>query len=167
MQEFLDQVGVDWHLLLSQAVNFFLLLIILRVLLYRPILKFLGERRKKIEEGLAKAEAAGTRLHEIELIGKGKLKEAEQEGIAIIEKAETEAGKVESGIIAKAKEKEADIMKDAHATAKNQLEENKKRMYEESVALVKAALIKTVELAPENINEELIKKAIREVTITQ
>jgi len=164
MSEFLDQVGVDWHLLLSQAVNFFLLLVILRVFAYRPILKFLSDRRKKIEEGLAKAAEADTRLHDIDLIGKEKVKEAEREGLGIIKKAETEAGKVEAGIIEKAKEKGAGIVDAAQATAKNQLEENKRRMYEESAALVKAALVRTVELAPGSIDEALIKKAIREVT---
>lgn len=163
MSEFLEQFGVDWRLLLSQAVNFFLLLVILRVLLYRPLLKLLEKRRKKIEEGLAKAEAADTRLRDIELIGKEKIREAEREGLTIIRGAETEAEKVRSDILAKAKEKESEIIENARITAGRELEENKDRMYEESAALVKAALIRTVELAPAEINETLIEKAVREI----
>ena len=73
MEQLFSQLGIDWHLLLSQAVNFFLLLIVLRVFAYKPLLAFLHERRRKIEEGLAKAAGTGTIGKVESLTKKGKL----------------------------------------------------------------------------------------------
>ena len=39
MSQLFSQLGIDWHLLLSQAVNFLILLVILRLVAYKPILK--------------------------------------------------------------------------------------------------------------------------------
>ena len=74
MQQLFAQLGIDWHLLLSQAVNFFLLLVVLRLFVYTPLLKLLHDRRARIEEGLTKADEADKRLVEVEEIGKGKKK---------------------------------------------------------------------------------------------
>jgi F-type H+-transporting ATPase subunit b len=61
MEQLLTQLGIDWHLLISQAVNFFLLLIVLRIFVYKPLLTVLRERREKIENGIIKAEEADRR----------------------------------------------------------------------------------------------------------
>ena len=53
----LAALGVDGSVLLVQTVNFFLLLLILSWLLYRPLLRLLSDRQKTIAEGLAAAEA--------------------------------------------------------------------------------------------------------------
>src|SRR3989344_4325457 len=39
-----EQLGIHWQLLLSQAVNFFILLIILRVFAYKPLLAVIRKR---------------------------------------------------------------------------------------------------------------------------
>ncbi len=69
------QLGIDWKLLLSQAVNFLLLLVILRIFVYKPILDILKKRREKIEEGIAKAKEADIRLKEVDDINKKKIKD--------------------------------------------------------------------------------------------
>ena len=74
MNAFLDQFGIDWQLFLSQLVNFFLILIILRLFVYKPVLKVIKDRNKKIKEGLDKAEEAGIRLKQIDQLGKEKIK---------------------------------------------------------------------------------------------
>ena len=66
MAELAEQLGLDWKLLLSQAVNFLLLLFLLRKFAYLPLLKILKERRARIEEGLAKATEADKRLLEVD-----------------------------------------------------------------------------------------------------
>ena len=53
----LAALGVDGSVLLVQTVNFFLLLLILSWLLYRPLLRLLSDRQKTIAEGLGAAEA--------------------------------------------------------------------------------------------------------------
>jgi len=132
----LGQLGIDWRLLLSQAVNFFLLLFILRLFVYKPLVNVLKERRQKIEEGLAKAEEAEERLHEVDEIGRQKIKAAEGEA-AEIKGAEARI---------KLRKAEADQALDAQAAK-----------------LIRSALVRVVEISPEAIDEAMITRALKEV----
>ena len=58
MEEFARQFGIDGKLLISQAVNFFLLLVVLRVFVYKPVLAVLRQRKERIEAGLRMAREA-------------------------------------------------------------------------------------------------------------
>ncbi|MBI4038791.1 hypothetical protein HY384_02430 [Candidatus Daviesbacteria bacterium] len=63
--EILNQFGVQPVLLAAQVVNFLILLFILNKLLYKPILRVLDERKKRIEDSLKNAEEIEKRLNEI------------------------------------------------------------------------------------------------------
>lgn len=52
----MEKLGVNIPWLLAQLVNFLLVLIILRMLVYKPVLNMLETRRKKIQESLEYAE---------------------------------------------------------------------------------------------------------------
>lgn len=160
MQAFIEQVGVDWRLLASQAVNFGLLLIILRVFAYKPLLKILHERRAKIEEGLMKAKEAEVRLAEIDEIGKGRIREAEKEAMWLLRQTEEKAKTVESGLLEEAKRKEAAALAETGKRIEAEREKARQALAEEAVRLVKQAIIKTVELEPEKVDEALIRKAV-------
>ena len=62
-----------------------------------------------------------------------------------------------------ARKKENEMMKNAELLAAAKQEEARKAVEQEAIGLVKSAIAKTVELAPEAVDEALIKKAIREV----
>lgn len=160
---FTTQLGVDWKLLLSQAVNFLLLLIILRLFVYKPILNMLKKRREKIEEGLAKAEEADVRLKEVDNISKKRIKEAENEAIGIIKNTEEKAKELEGELFKKTRNKEEILLKKTADEVLNQKEQAKREIKREAVELIKKALAKTVELAPEKIDEALIKKAVEQI----
>src|SRR5580698_3729747 len=107
MEQLLSQLGIDWKLLLSQAVNFFLLLIVLRIFVYKPLLQLLHDRRKRIEEGIEKAKEADIRLMEAEEMKRAKIKEGETTAMGILRKTETDAKELEARMLAEAKKKEA------------------------------------------------------------
>jgi F-type H+-transporting ATPase subunit b len=163
MNSLLDQLGINLPLFLSQAVNFFILLLVLTFFVYKPLIKIVKARNAKIKEGLEKSEEADVRLKEIDQIGKGKIKEAEQKGIEII-KATEEKAKIldkENQQIAEKKQKEInDLLKQSFA---KQQEEAKNKVLAEAGELVKKAIIKTVELNPKEIDEKLIAKAVSEI----
>mgnify|MGYP001598212357 CR=1 FL=1 len=163
MNALFEQLGINWKLFLSQAVNFFILLLVLRAFVYKPLLKIIKERNRKIKEGLDKAEEADIRLKEIDVIGKGKIKEAEQESINIIKNTEKKAKILERELQKKNEEKQSQMQKEAQDQFKKQLEENKKVVLAQAAELVKKTIIKTVGLNPDAIDEALIKKAIEEV----
>jgi F-type H+-transporting ATPase subunit b len=161
---FTSQLGVDRRLLISQAVNFTLLVIVLRLFVYKPILNILKKRREKIEEGVAKAEEADVRLKEVDNISKKKIKEAEEEAVGIIKTTEEKAKRLEGELTDRVKEKQIQMMQKAEADAERAKEQSKLEIEKGAVELVKKALVKTVELEPEAIDEKLIKKAVEQIS---
>lgn len=162
MQQLFEQLGIDWRLLLSQAVNFFLLLIVLRIFVYKPLLKLLHDRRARIEEGLTKADEADRRLTEVEEIGKGKIREAETQALGILKKTESDARSLEVKMLAEAKRKEADELRAAEAMLRAAEDASRREMEKEAAAFVRRAIAKTVELSPEKIDDALIAKAVND-----
>lgn len=162
MQQLLDQLGINWELLLSQAVNFVLLLIVLRIFVYKPVLKLLHDRRAKIEGGLQKADEAERRLHEVDAIGRTRIKEAETEALGIIKRTETDAKELEAKLLAVAKQHEQEAMKSAEVRLRAQEEESRRATEREAAHFVRAAIEKTVELSPAAIDDALIARAVQE-----
>ena len=52
----MDQLGIEPWLLVSQIVNFLLLMVILRLTLYEPILRMLERRKERISQSMKDAE---------------------------------------------------------------------------------------------------------------
>ncbi len=101
--EILNQFGINPILLLAQVVNFLVLLFILKKFLYKPILKVLEERKKKIEESLKNAEEIEKRLLETEEEKDKVLLKASSEAQKLLDdtKKELEAMKTEMELRAK------------------------------------------------------------------
>jgi F-type H+-transporting ATPase subunit b len=163
MSELLHTLGIDWKLLLAQAANFLVLVVILRLTVYKPLVKMLSERRKRIEQGMADAKAAHDRLENVEQIEKEKIAEAEREGLAILGRIEQTGKEREIEAIKALKKKEEDIITNAERVASARKLEKQEELYREAVGLVKQAMIKTVETRPEAIDEALIAKAIEQL----
>jgi F-type H+-transporting ATPase subunit b len=162
VSQLFSQLGINGGLLLSQAVNFSLVLIVLYAVLYKPLLGILRSRRERIEEGLMKAKEADERLKEVDQIGKKKIKEAEDSAVGILKDVERKAKELEEKMIADAKRKEAVELKNAAAALRVQEDASRRAMEKEASAFVRAALAKTVELSPAAIDDALIAKAVRE-----
>lgn len=163
MNELLEQLGINWQLLLSQAVNFFILLAVLFFFVYKPLLKIIKERRKKIEQGLQKAEEADVRLKEVDNIAKSKIKQAERESIKIISDTEGRAKVLADDLQKKAEEKHKEALAQIEKSKKLQEEEARQMVLKSAEELIKKAIAKTVELGPDKIDEALIQKAITEL----
>ena len=109
MESLLSVFGVDWKLLIVQGVNFLVLLGGLSYLLYRPVMKMLGERVAKIEKGVKDAEAAEQAAKETESARAVILTDANKDAESVLVRAETEAKK-ERGEIVKAAEVRSDVL---------------------------------------------------------
>ena len=112
--EILNQFGINPILLLAQVVNFFVLLLILKRFLYKPILKVLEERKVKIEESLKNAEAIEKKLQETEVEAEKILAKALNEGQKIIDESKQAAAQ----IVADSQRGAAEIINKAQIQAK-------------------------------------------------
>lgn len=118
MEQLFEAFGVDWKLLIAQAVNFGVLLAALSYLLYKPVLKTLDERKAKVAEGVIAAEEAEKKLAESDEVVHGKLKEAESTAEGIVASARETANAEKSRIVKDAEARAADVAADAEARAK-------------------------------------------------
>jgi F-type H+-transporting ATPase subunit b len=163
MSQLLSQLGIDWRLLISQAVNFFLLLIVLWIFVYKPLLKVLHERRQKIEEGIMKSKEADERLHEVDRIGKEKIKSAEAEASRVLTKVEQDAKDLEAVLLVKVKEREVSATQGADERILAREKDADRALRERAGELVKAAIVKVVELSPDKIDDALIAQAMEQL----
>lgn len=113
----MDKLGINPTYLLTQIINFVILLVILTKLVYKPILTSLEKRRKKIEEGLTMSAKMNQEKEALESKKKKIVLEAQKEARDIIEKAR-EAGKKE----------EQEILEEAHQKAQGIIEKTNKEL---------------------------------------
>ncbi len=104
MDTIISTFHLDLKLFIAQVVNFAVVFGVLYWFAFKPIIKTMGERTKKIEQGLADAKEATTRLENSQIEEADIIKQARTEAIAIIDKASQQAEIKKDEIIAKARE---------------------------------------------------------------
>lgn len=160
MSELIHQLGIDWKILLAQGVNFFILLTVLSFLVYRPLMRLIEERRKKIEFGLEGAKLAEHRLKEIDHLKNEKLAEADREALQIIQSAESNASREAQNIIDLAEGKADRLVKEGEEITENKKKEALQKLAEESSDLIRVAIAQAVNLDSKKIDEALIAQAV-------
>ena len=84
--------------------NFVLLVSVLAIILWKPMLRYLDERARKIDESLKLAEENKLRAEELIIEHNNMIKEARTKSAEIVDKAMSSASKESRGIISQAKE---------------------------------------------------------------
>ncbi|OGG19906.1 ATP synthase F0 subunit B [Candidatus Gottesmanbacteria bacterium RIFCSPHIGHO2_02_FULL_40_13] len=144
----MDKIGVEPVALLTQIINFLLMVLILSKILYKPILKMLDERKKKIEEGLKYTEKMQLEMEKLEIKKTEVLDKAREEVKKIIEEGK-KAGK----------SVEADIIKSAHEEAKHIIESGNKEIDSEKAKMLKALHRETVDVSVK-MAEKILKDVL-------
>ena len=88
MGQAIDALGINLPQLIAQIANFFVLLLILRLVLYKPILKMLDERKQRIAEGLNAADIARAEAAQAQANIEEQLSVARKEGQDIVANAQ-------------------------------------------------------------------------------
>lgn len=149
MNELFSTFGIDWKLLLIQAINFGLLLFVLTRFLFKPLMKTLDERRAKIAEGVEAANAASQRLADAKAEGEEIVGRGAREAEGLVAAARTRADE-KGGEIVKAAEARADsILKDAAAKAE---ESKRQALHETSKEITRAAMLAAEKILKEKVH---------------
>jgi len=91
----ISALGFNLPALIAQIINFVLLLIIFRMVLYRPLLKILDERKQRIQEGLDASDEAKRRLSQTEQEVAKELEKARQQGQEQIAQAQQISARIQ------------------------------------------------------------------------
>jgi len=160
--EALVKLGIDWKLLLAQAVNFIVLLLVLRRFAYHPMLDFLDKRADRIEQGLKDAEAAGKRLEEAARKEEELLAAACEEAKDLVAKAEIAAEKRAEIIMAEVEMKSETIFEEAKKHAEAEREKIFREAKEELAALVLSATEKVLGEKVSGKDREIVERFLGE-----
>lgn len=128
MGEIIDTFGVDWRLLVIQAINFGLLLLILWYFLYSPVTNMLDKRRNVIEKGVKDAKSAEVKLAEIKEDEDKIIDKATKKASKLVEEGKQRAIIHEAELMQQAEKRSANVVKEARQKAK----EAKRQALEES-----------------------------------
>jgi endonuclease-3 len=79
----LDALGFNLPGLLAQLINFAILLVILRLVAYKPIMRMLDERSRRVREGLEAAERMKEQAAQADVEVEKRLEEARQELLSL------------------------------------------------------------------------------------
>ena len=117
MQQLLSAFGIDWRLLVAQAVNFALVLLALWYFLYKPVLAMMARRQELIAKGVAAAEEAREKLAHADTDVTKRLQAADIEADAIVVRARESAQSEKARLLKEAETRAAAVTADAEAQA--------------------------------------------------
>lgn len=130
----MDALGITPGLLISQIFNFLLLMVILRLVLYEPVLKMLDQRKARIAQSMRDAERVAAAAQEAEADKAKVLDVARRDAQDIRAQAARDAERIAQDIRARAEQEATEIrMKaqdDAQKAAQRALSDANKQIAE-------------------------------------
>src|SRR3989344_2367084 len=155
MAELFSKLGIEWHIIIAQIVNFAILVYVLQRFAYKPILKLLDQRTAKTKHDEEKSAKLSRELSEAEIISADMIKKSRDEGRTLIAKAEKEE------ILEQTKKDAAEIISQSKKTVgleRIKLAQDVKREIGEIVALsIEKAISNS---ANESYKSKLVEEAL-------
>ncbi|NOZ06627.1 MAG: F0F1 ATP synthase subunit B [Chloroflexi bacterium] len=109
----MEALGLSGKMLITQIVNFAILLGVLWLLLYKPILNALKQRQEKIRESLAQADSMRQEARNTEQQFEQELQKARKEGQEIIARAQEMAEKTRQEILEQSRQEAQQLVEKA------------------------------------------------------
>ncbi len=144
MEKLIEAFAIDPQLLLAQAVNFGVLMLVLWYFLYRPVLKVLDERKAKVAQGVLDAQSAAEKLQSADVLASETRKGAEKEAETIVSSARDIATGEKARILKEAELRAVRIEEDADARAKEEASRTLKESEKQIARLAILAAEKTL-----------------------
>ena len=155
----MKELGIDLGLLVSQAVNFGLLLALLYFLLYKPILGKLEERARRIQKGLDDANQAEKLVAEANARYQEETERARREAREIVERATRMGEQQRQEILAQARQEAHELISRAQQEVQRTLQEEQIALRQQVIDLSIAAASRLLE---ENLDQEKHHRLIEE-----
>jgi F-type H+-transporting ATPase subunit b len=158
-----EALGINWKLLVEQAIAFLILVAILAKFVYPALMKAIDDRREQIEAGLKEAKESQEALEKAEIKVNELLATARKEADDILARSHQEAATMVAEAENKAKTRAEQIVTDARAQLSTDVSKAREALKQETVKLVATA---TEQIIHEKLDERkdagLIKSALKE-----
>lgn len=157
----LGAFGVDYKLLIANFVNFGILLFVLYKIGYKPMLKFINDRTKTIEDGLKNAALAKQNIAEATQQQQAMLTTARQEAQSIVVAANDQAIKQSQLLIEKSKLEAKKVIDQAKLNIRQEHDQMMQQAKAELTDLVLLATEKVLQQKlDQSADEALLKKVV-------
>jgi len=152
----MDELGINWTMLIAQIVNFFLLFGLLYLVAYKPIMRILDERSNRIKESMEQTESIKEQAAHGEEEVKKRLETASKEGQKLTARAMRTGEEARQKIHQDARQEAEVIIEKARLEIQRERDEVIDELRKEFTDL-------TIEAAGRVIEQSLDKKAHREL----
>lgn len=144
LEERAEGLSIQPSVVAFQALNFLLLVVVLHRILYKPLVKLLSEREKRIREGVENAEKADAMLKESNTIRQDMIKGAKAESQDIMEKARKSGEELKTGIIQDAHQEADKVIKAGHTLVEMEKAKTSQELKANAVNMIIAATEKVL-----------------------
>ena len=159
MPEIFTKLGLDTKLIIAQAVNFVLLLVILRRFAYKPVLSMLEKRADTIDKSLKQAKKIKEELQKTEDDRRKEMAKAREEYSALIAEAKETGKQKKEEMVEEARKKTGEIVTKAKEEIRN---EKEKSVQEARQEIADLAIEISGKIIGRNIDEEKEKELVKD-----
>lgn len=159
----MESLGINFQVLISQAVNFLILFGLLSWLLYKPVLKMLTDREKKVKDASDLAEKTRMDSEKISQEMQGKLEQAKKSAQEIITLSQDTAQKEGQKIISNAKKESEEIINKSQKQLEVERAELRIQLRKEIASLTVATVSKVLGKKIEKSEQDKLQKEALEV----
>ena len=159
--------GLDMQTLVSIGIQLFnacLLAAVLSFILYKPVRKFLQNRKEKIEGQINKAENDLAEANELKELYEKKLEELESERVQVLETTQIQAIEKSKRVLAETEKEIADAKKQALADIQSEQEQASEQTRLHIIEVASVIAEKFVEVSiDDNVQSKLFDETIAEL----
>ncbi|HEX3569002.1 MAG TPA: F0F1 ATP synthase subunit B [Candidatus Saccharimonadales bacterium] len=156
-----EALGINWKLLVEQAIAFLILVFILGKFVYPALIKAIDARRDQIEAGLKEAKQSQEALEEAETKVADMIEQARKEADDIIGRSHQEAVAMVTEAEDKAKQRANQIVEDARAQLDIDVTRAREALKQDTIKLVATATERIIgEKLDDRKDSGLITKAL-------
>lgn len=157
----IGELGINWPTLLAQVVNVGILFVLLYFAAYKPIMRMLDERSRRVKESMENAEAIKQQLTHTEETVKKQIETASREGQERINRAVAAGEEIKAKSREEAKQEAETLIDHARSEIQHERDEAIQGVREEFVDLTIMAAEKVIERSlDKEAHRELIEKVL-------
>jgi F-type H+-transporting ATPase subunit b len=164
----ISELGINWSVLVTQIVTIVILLVVLRFVAYKPIMRMLDERSKRIKESMEQAEAVRAQSVKAEEELKKQMEQASREGQERIARAVKAGEEVKQKAQEDAKKEAETLITRARTEIKRERDDAITEVRRQFADLTVLAAGKVIEKSlDKEEHRELIEKVLEESSTTK
>ena len=159
--EGIGELGINWSTLLAQVVNVGILFVLLRLVAYKPIMRMMDERARRVKESLDNAETIKRQLAQTEETVKKQIETASREGQERVNRAVAMGEEIKLKSREEAKQEAETLVVRARGEIQHERDEAIQSVRKEFADLAILAAEKVIERSlDKEAHRELIEKVL-------